>query len=196
MQLHPNAKSADDCRGVDMNRNWGYQWSSDGKNSSASEDPCSHWYPGAFPFQSPEVAAIANYIRRTPKIRAFIDLRSYGQQLMYPYSYSCERVPPHAEDLIEAALGATKALRQTHNVPYTSGASCELLYPAPGNIIDWMYGESKVKYSYSLMLRDIGTYGFLLPPKQIRPVGEETAAAIQSLVHFIVEPTLRSADAE
>ncbi|KAG8735723.1 putative metallocarboxypeptidase ecm14 [Ceratobasidium sp. 414] len=171
----------DDCKGIDMNRNWGYEWNS----SSIDENPCSHWYPGAYPFQAPEVTAIANYIRRTPKIRAFVDLRSYGQKLMYPYSFSCDQIPPHAEDIIEAALGATKSLRETHNVPYTSGASCELLYPAPGNIIDWMYGDAKVKYSYSLMLRDTGTYGFMLPPRWIQPVGEETAAAVQSLVKFI-----------
>lgn len=175
---------SDDCKGVDMNRNWGYEWNSSTMNFGP-DDPCSHWYPGAYPFQAPEVKAIANYIRRTPKIQAFVDLRSYGQKLMYPYSYSCEQVPPHAEDIIEAALGATKALRERHNVPYTSGASCELLYPAPGNIIDWTYGESKVKYSYSLMLRDTGTYGFMLPARWIQPVGEETAAAVQSLVKFI-----------
>ncbi|KEP50926.1 peptidase M14 carboxypeptidase family A/B-like protein [Rhizoctonia solani 123E] len=186
MQLQADMPALDQCRGIDMNRNWGYHWNtSDNGFSSGSQDPCSHWYPGAYPFQAPEVTAIANYIRRTPKIRAFLDLRSYGQQLMYPYSYSCEQVAPHAEDLIEAALGATKALRETHGIPYTSGASCELLYPAPGNIIDWMYEDAKVKYSYSLMLRDTGTYGFLLPPRYIQPVGEESAAAVKSLVKFI-----------
>ncbi|KAG9082605.1 putative metallocarboxypeptidase ecm14, partial [Ceratobasidium sp. 370] len=181
-----NTPKLDDCKGIDMNRNWGYEWNSSSPNVTVGpDDPCSHWYPGAYPFQAPEVTAIANYIRRTPKIRAFVDLRSYGQKLMYPYSFSCDQIPPHAEDIIEAALGATKALRETHNVPYTSGASCELLYPAPGNIIDWMYGDAKVKYSYSLMLRDTGTYGFMLPPRWIQPVGEETAAAVQSLVKFI-----------
>ncbi|KAH7335603.1 hypothetical protein B0J17DRAFT_670765 [Rhizoctonia solani] len=186
MRLQADVPGYDSCLGIDMNRNWGYQWNtSDDGFSGGPQDPCSHWYPGAYPFQAPEVTAIANYIRRTPKIRAFLDLRSYGQQLMYPYSYSCEQVAPHAEDLIEAALGATKALRETHGIPYTSGASCELLYPAPGNIIDWMYGDANVKYSYSLMLRDTGTYGFLLPPRQIQPVGEETAAAVKSLVKFI-----------
>ncbi|KAG8699888.1 putative metallocarboxypeptidase ecm14 [Ceratobasidium sp. 394] len=182
----PSTPQLDDCKGIDMNRNWGYEWNSSSPNVTVGpEDPCSHWYPGAYPFQAPEVTAIANYIRRTLKIRAFIDLRSYGQKLMYPYSFSCDQIPPHAEDIIEAALGATKALRETHNVAYTSGASCELLYPAPGNIIDWMYGAAKVKYSYSLMLRDTGTYGFMLPPRWIQPVGEETAAAVQSLVKFI-----------
>ncbi|KAF8757986.1 hypothetical protein RHS01_03523 [Rhizoctonia solani] len=142
--------------------------------------------PGAYPFQAPEVTAIANYIRRTPKIRGFLDYAVMDNSvLMYPYSYSCEHVAPHAENLIEAALGATKALRETHGIPYTSGASCELLYPAPGNIIDWTYGDAGIKYSYSLMLRDTGTYGFLLPPRYIQPVGEETASAVKSLVKFI-----------
>ncbi|KAG8702810.1 putative metallocarboxypeptidase ecm14 [Ceratobasidium sp. 395] len=188
MDVLPGAHTpkSDACKGIDMNRNWGYEWNSSSMNASVGlDDPCSHWYPGAYPFQAPEVTAIANYIRRTPKIRAFIDLRSYGQKLMYPYSFSCDQVPPHAEDIIEAALGATKALREKHGAAYTSGASCELLYPAPGNIIDWMYGDAKVKYSYSLMLRDTGTYGFMLPPRWIQPVGEETAAAIESLVKFI-----------
>ncbi|CUA68313.1 extracellular matrix protein 14 [Rhizoctonia solani] len=186
MPLQADKPGLDECQGVDMNRNWGYHWNtSDDGFSGGPQGPCSHWYPGAYPFQAPEVTAIANYIRRTPKIRAFLDLRSYGQQLMYPYSYSCEQVAPHAENLIEAAIGATKALRETHGVPYTSGASCELLYPAPGNIIDWMYEDAKVKYSYSLMLRDTGTYGFLLPPRYIQPVGEETAAAVKSLAKFI-----------
>lgn len=49
--------------------------------------------------------------------------------VMYPYSYACDQVPPHAEDIIEASLGITKALRERHNTAYTSGASCELLYP-------------------------------------------------------------------
>ncbi|KAB5593906.1 Peptidase M14, carboxypeptidase A domain containing protein [Ceratobasidium theobromae] len=185
MEFESEAPKFADCKGVDMNRNWGYQWNSSGDGLSDPEDPCSHWYPGAYPFQAPEVIAIANYIRRTPEIRAFLDLRSYGQMLMYPYSYTCGSVPPHAEDIIEAALGATKALREKHGMHYTSGASCELLYPAPGNIIDWMYADANVIFSYSLMLRDAGTYGFLLPPRQIQPVGEETAAAVKYLAKFI-----------
>lgn len=164
MEFDSEAPKFADCKGVDMNRNWGYQWNSSGDGCqfkskpicvplliclllvSDPEDPCSHWYPGAYPFQAPEVIAIANYIRRTPEIRAFLDLRSYGQMcmsrglfklgsklmwglVMYPYSYTCGSVPPHAEDIIEAALGATKALREKHGMHYTSGASCELLYP-------------------------------------------------------------------
>ena len=35
-----------------------------------------------------------------------------------------------------------------------------MLYPAPGNIIDWMYARQKIKYSYAVHLRDTGTVRF------------------------------------
>ena len=50
---------------------------SPGKGMDA--DPCSTWYPGHRPFEAPEVNNIANYIQTLPDLKAFIDLRSYGQ---------------------------------------------------------------------------------------------------------------------
>lgn len=62
---------------------------------------------------------------------------------------------------------------------------CDNLYEAPGNILDWMYSRAGIKYSYAVHLRDTGTYGFSLPAKYIRPVGEETAGMLHYLGKFI-----------
>ena len=35
-----------------------------------------------------------------------------------PYSYSCKRLPKDAEDLMEAALGASNALKKVHGTDY------------------------------------------------------------------------------
>jgi len=43
-------------------------------------------------------------------------------------------------------------------------------------LIDWTYGDAKVKYSYTVELRDTGTYGFQLPASQIKPCSIETVA--------------------
>lgn len=48
--------------------------------------------------------------------------------------------------------------------------------------MDWVTGRLGVTYSYALELRDRGRYGFLLPANQIRPTGEETFAAIKTMV--------------
>ncbi|KAM5537131.1 hypothetical protein V8D89_009277 [Ganoderma adspersum] len=194
----------EECTGIDMNRNWGYKWkaksnlpaianttdeftsSRPGKGDDA--DPCSTWYPGHRAFEAPEVNNIANYVQTLPNLKAFIDLRSYGQMLSVPFSWSCKKTPKDAEDLLEAALGAVNAIKQAHGTVFTTGSLCEQLYRASGNVVDYMYKKAGIKYSYSVHLRDTGTYGFNLPAEWIRPVGEETAAMIRSLAEFITKP--------
>lgn len=114
------------------------------------------------------------------------DLRALSRDsnviVMYPYSYTCETLPPHAEDLIEASLGAAKANKAVHGMPVITGSACELLYAyvlhshspntksrsecvnnvfvscsAPGSVIDWAYAEAGITFSYSVFLRDTGT---------------------------------------
>lgn len=48
-------------------------------DQSRPENPCSDWYPGSRPFQAPEVNNMENYFRRLPRLKGFLDLRSYGQ---------------------------------------------------------------------------------------------------------------------
>jgi hypothetical protein len=42
-----------------------------------------------------------------------------------------------------------------------------------------------VKYSYGVELRDTGEFGFLLPPSEIIPSGEETFMGIAAMAKFI-----------
>lgn len=109
-------------------------------------DPCSTWYPGHRAFEAPEVNNIANYVQTLPNLKAFIDLRSYGQMCMYssrrlisgivdnmtsivsiPFSWSCKKTPKDAEDLLEAALRATNAIKQAHGTVFTVRNLCIIL---------------------------------------------------------------------
>ncbi|KAG6885190.1 hypothetical protein C0993_004974 [Termitomyces sp. T159_Od127] len=174
-----------ECLGIDMNRNWGYKWKAQKRARGSSGDPCSHWYPGQRPFEAPEVNNIANMVAQIPDLVGFLDLRSYGQMLSSPFSYSCSATPKDAEDQLEAGLGAAWRMAQVHGTAMTTGSLCSNLYRAPGNVLDWMYKRAKAKYSYAVHLRDTGTYGFALPPQWIRPVGEETSAMVKYLAKFI-----------
>ena len=81
---------------------------------------------------------IANYVQTLPNLKAFIDLRSYGQMctssarrllsavvdglwstVSIPFSWSCKNTPKYAEDLLEAALGAANAIKQAHGSVFT-----------------------------------------------------------------------------
>ena len=49
-----------------------------------------------------------------------------------------------------------------------------------------MYATFKdATYSYGVELRDTGKHGFLLPPDQIIPSGEETLQALIALSDFV-----------
>ncbi|KAJ6574330.1 hypothetical protein B0H19DRAFT_1124238 [Mycena capillaripes] len=166
------------------------------KKNKEPADPCSHWYPGHRAFEAAEVNNLANYITKVNGVGkgagkggivAFLDLRSYGQMMAAPYSYKCDRMPKDAEDQMEALLGAAQAAKSVYGTPFMTGSLCELLYRAPGNILDYVYKTASIKYTYAAFLRDTGTYGFALPPAWIRPVGEETGLMVDYLARFIAK---------
>ena len=58
---------------------------------------------------------------------------------------------------------------------------------ASGNTVDWTYGTAGIQFSYAVELRDTGTYGFLLPAKEIIPTGKETLHGFIALAKFIIQ---------
>jgi len=50
-----------------------------------------------------------------------------------------------------------------------------------------MMMQCGIKYSYGVELRDKGDYGFLLPPDQIIPTGEEIFAGLVAMGKFLAQ---------
>ncbi|KAL8858464.1 MAG: hypothetical protein Q9178_004962 [Gyalolechia marmorata] len=191
------------CKGVDLDHSYSFKWDHD---SNAANNPCSESFGGEGPFQAVEARRFANWARNetannSVSIVAFVDLHSYSQQILYPYSYSCSTAPPALENLEELAIGIAKAIRVTHGEEYRVTAACESsvgvenqknrkfwprMESGGGSALDWFYHELKVKYSYQIKLRDTGSYGFLLPSRNIVPTGKEAFNAIQYMGHFLL----------
>lgn len=63
--------------GVDLNRNWSYQWDS---RAGGSRNPQSITYRGPEPFSEPEIRAIRDLVLSpNRRFKAFIDYHSYSQ---------------------------------------------------------------------------------------------------------------------
>ena len=59
--------------------------------------------------------------------------------------------------------------------------------PAAGASEDFGYMILKAKYSYTIEMRDTGTYGFELPENQIKPCGEETYAGFKEFFRLVTK---------
>lgn len=59
------------------------------------------------------------------------------------------------------------------------GPAASTLYPASGGSDDWAKGVIKMKYAYTIELRDQGQYGFVLPASYIQPTAREAFAALK-----------------
>lgn len=54
-----------------------------------------------------------------------------------------------------------------------------------GGSDDWAKGVAKIKYTYTIELRDNGRYGFVLPANYITPVGNDVVAAMKVLAEEV-----------
>lgn len=190
------------CQGIDLDRGYGFEWDA----ATTAGNPCSENFAGDSPFEAIESKRFAQWAKNETENNnvefiAFLDLHSYSQQILYPYSYSCEDTPPGQENLEELAVGLEKAIRMTSGLSYEVLAACEgnvavnrkdgkkTLLPQMeaqgGSALDWFYHEMHVRYAYQVKLRDRGAYGFLLPKENIVPTGKEMLAALMHLAEFL-----------
>ncbi len=159
--------------GVDLNRNWGYEW---GHGNGSSGTPSSETYRGVAPFSEPETQILRDLALSRPRIAAQVDLHSYGQLILAPWGYTVDLPPDHAT--FQMLGGEMQQIIQgVHGRFYQHGPCYTALYPISGGEGDWFWGDRAV-HNFLIELRGPN---FVLPPDQIIPNAEEVYPA---LLHF------------
>ncbi|MFG0285986.1 MAG: M14 family zinc carboxypeptidase [Phycisphaerales bacterium JB039] len=176
--------NGDGTFGVDLNRNWSYQWGGAGSSGQTGSET----YRGVGPFSEVELQSFLSYIDPyTARMAVHIDLHSYGQLILSPWSYTDSLVPPDIDLFNELGKLMSDAIFSVHGASYTYGPGGSTLYLAAGVAPDWGYAEHGA-LSWTIELRPIGSPGFQLPPDGIIPTVEETVEAIIQLAESISAP--------
>jgi len=177
----PNQGSS--CVGTDPNRNWDFHWGEGG----ASANPCSETFRGPSAFSEIEVSTVGRFIvDPANRVRGYIDFHAYSQLWMSPWGYTTA-YPADYTVQNDVSARSVAALTAVYGTKYVYGTVANTIYVASGSAVDYSYGVGRIVYSYTPELRDTGSYGFLLPPAQIRPSGVETLAGWKVFAQEVLE---------
>ncbi|MBP7747868.1 MAG: hypothetical protein KA383_17260 [Phycisphaerae bacterium] len=172
------------CYGVDDNRNYATGWGGGGSSS----DPCSDLYRGTAAFSEPETAAMRDFTIANPQIVVTQSYHSYSQLIMSPYGYTSALPPEPDQSLfMELNEGQHDLIKAVHGMEYGYGPIYSTIYQASGGDVDWYYATQGI-FSFTIELRDTGTYQFELPPEQIIPTCEENFPAAVYLAEWAASP--------
>lgn len=158
--------------GVDLNRNWGYEWGGDGSSGSPGNDT----YRGTAPFSEPETQSLRDLaLSFGDKLAAHIDYHSYSQLILWPFGYATGVQTPEPDRTFFDTLATDMSdlMVSSGGVFYNPIQSWEL-YAAAGGSSDWFYGTADAK-SIAIELRpnENDADGFNPPASQILPCAHE-----------------------
>ena len=121
--------------GVDLNRNYSYEWGFDDRGSSPFTD--SEVYRGPSPASEPETQAI-NFFCEEHEFVTALNYHSYGNLLIYPWGFS-----DMLSDDSTTFRNIGEAMILQNN--YFAGTGSETVgYTVNGDADDWMYGEKDI----------------------------------------------------
>jgi len=169
---NPNITGND---GVDLNRNYGYQWGYDNEGSSGSLS--SPVYRGPGPFSEPETQVLRDFCN-AHTFRIADNYHAFWETSLYPWGYIDAETPDGA-----AFTRLGDALTERNH--YSYGHGTQILYPVNGEANDWMYGDTTTKPKIFAYTTEVGTQidGFWPPPSRILPLAELNYAANVALAY-------------
>lgn len=121
--------------GVDLNRNYGFQWGFN--NAGSSPNPQSDVYRGTAPFSEVETRAVRDFCQ-DHNFRVALNCHTYGKLLVHPWGYL--DTPTSDADIF-----TNWAELYTMQNNYLAGTGTETVgYTVNGDADDWMYGAADI----------------------------------------------------
>ena len=158
--------NGDGSRGVDLNRNFAYEWGHDDVGSSPT--PSANTYRGPTPFSEPETQALRDFvIARRPNVT--VNTHTFGDYLIRSWAYDNLFTTEDAEYEDMSRLLTRGNAYRVGNFWTTLG------YLGNGDHDAWMHGETAAKPRAFSFTPELGnsTDGFWPATARILPLAEE-----------------------
>ncbi len=171
--------------GVDLNRNWGYQWGFD--NLGSSPTCSSDTYRGVGAFSEPELTGLKSLVDSLAaqgRLKVHLDLHTNGQAILSPWGF---RTSPAPTDLpLMNTLGQLmhNAMLTVRGTDYPYGQGSVILYLANGCTRDYTYGTFG-KMAWTI---ELGGASFQPAVSEILPLCREAQAGLLSLAEYFIVP--------
>lgn len=141
--------------GVDLNRNYGYEWAHNDDGSSPS--PFSDTYRGPAAFSEPETQAI-KWLCENNDFKLALNYHTFGNLLIYPWGYNDFLADPKFREI---------GFLLSEENRYKTGTGIETVaYNVNGDSDDWMWGAEQI-YSFT---PEVSTVGFWPNVNQFKPL--------------------------
>lgn len=126
----------DGSRGVDLNRNYGFQWGTGG----SSKRPSSDVYMGPEPFSEPETRAIRDFVNANDtQLTTLVSFHTFSELILYPWGHSFDPISNDSAFRVHKRMAETMAAWNGYKPEQSSD-----LYIASGDTTDWSYGEKGI----------------------------------------------------
>jgi len=150
-------------RGIDLNRNYGYEWGAD--NSGSSPNPCSSTFRGDSAFSEPETQAVRDFIFAN-EFSNVQHYHSYSNVLIHSWGDGSLPAEPDLTTISEIGWEMTKFNG------YQVGTGYETIgYGVNGDAVDWSYADAGL-ISYT---PEVGSYqdNFWPPENRVIPLCQD-----------------------
>lgn len=120
--------------GVDLNRNYGFQWGTGGSSKRTNDET----YMGPNAFSEPETQAVKKFIEAQPNINVVLSYHTFSELILYPWGHKRGSM-----DSVDQRVHETMAGQMAKWNGYKPQSSADL-YIASGDLTDWTYGAHKI----------------------------------------------------
>lgn len=170
------------CVGVDLNRNYAFQWGTGG----SSTDPCSDVHMGPTPFSEPETIAMKQFIEGRPNLKILLSFHTYSELILYPWGHKYDSIE-NANDL---AIHENMARAMAGWNRYTPQQTSDL-YVASGDTTDWSYGSlGIISFTFELSPKNAwGGAGFYPGARAIEPTFRANLQPALYLIDLADDPS-------